>query len=97
MADAFLRANERQYFFVRVEFNSEAVLIPPGDSEAKFRQSCSLWIAMIGRVTGCLTQLVYDMSWCRHIGVANGKADYILSPVFLLGDLSINFYEQIWR
>ena len=86
VADAFLRADERQHLGIRVQVNVEPLLVPVGDGAAHFRQAIGFGVAMIRRVLRGRQQPVNDRLWRRYVRVADAEGHHIGAGSALLSN-----------
>ena len=97
VADALLRADERQHFLRRIEVNAEAAFVPARDGLAELGQALGLGIAVVRRLARGLAQRVDDVRRRRQVGVADAEGDDVDALCLLRRDLLADLREEIRR
>ena len=97
VADALLRADERQRLGGRVQLHAKAAVVPPGDGLAELRQALGLRVAVVGAMVRSLLQLLQHGVGRRQVGVADAEGDDTLALGPLGRDAPGDLHEKIGR
>ncbi len=95
--DAFLRPDERQHLFRRIELYPEAAFVPVGHGLAEFREPLRFRITVVRRLLCGRGQRVDDVRRRRQVGVADAERDDVDPLRLLLRHLLADLGEQIRR
>src|SRR2546425_8547151 len=77
MADAFLRADQREDLVRRIERDVEAPLVPVGDRLPEAQHPLVGWILVVLRIAHRLPHLLDDRGGGRQVWIADAQIDDI--------------------
>lgn len=105
MSDPFFTSKERKNFLSKIQFDTEALVKPPGESLPQFRKSAVQGIPMIFRVADRLAKGLDHKIGAAEVRIPHPQIDDLLSlakefpfsPVHLDKEVGRQFFEPLRR